>query len=79
MSDLPDNGWWPSETEAPVTQLLRKDGRNIAQVIRQTGNRWRAYSMIELNKSGTTGKPLADSVDTREEAKSLCEAYAEDK
>lgn len=33
--------------------------------------------MIELNKSGTSGKPLSDSsVATRELAKEQCEQYA---
>jgi hypothetical protein len=32
--------------------------------------------MIELNRSGTTGRPLADSVDTREEAQKQAEEYA---
>jgi hypothetical protein len=32
--------------------------------------------MVEMNRSGTTGKPLADSVDTRQEAQKQAEEYA---
>lgn len=75
--ELPSDGWWPEESAAPMCQWFRKGGKSIAQVVRQTGDRWRAFSMLELNKSGTTGKPLFGSVDTREEAKEQCERYAE--
>jgi hypothetical protein len=52
-------------------------GRPIGQVVR-AGERWRSYSMIELNSSKTTGKPLnpAGSVETRELAHAEVEAYA---
>jgi hypothetical protein len=75
---MPQNGWWPEEANAPMTQMYLVSGRPIGQVVRAAG-RWRSYSMIEMNKSGTTGKPLnADgSVETRELAKNEVEAYAE--
>jgi hypothetical protein len=74
MPDIPDDGWWPKE--APMCQWFRKNGRSMAQVVKQGDRGWRAFSMIELNKSGTTGLPLADTVATREEAMRQCEAYA---
>jgi hypothetical protein len=76
MDDMPVDGWWPAEADAPMCQWFRKGSRNISQVVRQSGQRWRAFSMVELNKSGTTGKPLADSVDTRQEAQKQAEEYA---
>lgn len=78
MSDIttPDNGWWPEDS--PVTQMLFKDKKQIANVIKQTIG-WRPFSLIELNASKTSGKPLSDSVATKEEAKIIAEKYADDK
>lgn len=73
---LPRDGWWPLEMDAPMCQWFRKGGRSVAQVVRQGGQRWRAFSMVEMNKSGTSGKPLFESVATREEARQQCEEYA---
>lgn len=74
---LPSDGWWPAEDNAPMCQWFLKAGRHVAQVVRQGNPKgWRAFSMIEMNTSGTTGKPLADTVSTREEAKQQCETYA---
>jgi hypothetical protein len=72
--EMPLSGWWPDE--APMCQWLRKDGRNIAQVVKQGPRGWRAFSMVELNQSGTTGKPLSDTVPTQDAAKKYCEEYA---
>jgi hypothetical protein len=57
--------------------MLFCDGKPIANIIKQTVG-WRSFSLIEMNKSGTTGKPLSDagSVETREEAKKQAEDYA---
>lgn len=76
IDDMPQDGWWPSEENAPVCQWFIKGGRRISQVVRQGPRGWRAFSMIELNKSGTTGKPLADTVETRQEAQKQAEEYA---
>jgi hypothetical protein len=75
----PQDGWWPAEADAPMTQMYFIAGRPIANIIRQPGilqRRWRAFSLVEMNKSGTTGKPLGDSVDTREDARKIAEDYA---
>lgn len=74
---MPQNGWWPEEWDAPMVQMFLVAGRPIGQVVR-AGGRWRSYSMIELNQSGTTGKPLNPSgtVETRELAQKEVEAYA---
>jgi hypothetical protein len=69
-------GWWPDEARAPICQWFSKADRRIAQVVKQGTRGWRAFSMLELNKNGTSAKPLADTVLTREEAKQQCEAYA---
>jgi hypothetical protein len=75
---MPQNGWWPEKADAPMVQMFLVAGRPIGQVVR-AGGRWRSYSMIEMNKSGTTGKPLntCGSVETRELAQKEVEAYAE--
>lgn len=74
---MPQNGWWPEEWDAPMVQMFLVAGRPIGQVVRAS-TRWRSYSMIELNQSGTTGKPLnpSGSVETRELAQKEVEAYA---
>jgi hypothetical protein len=62
-----------------MTQMFFFGGRPIANIIRQPGilqRRWRAFSLVEMNKSGTTGKPLGESVDTREAARKIAEDYA---
>lgn len=77
MMPMPQDGWWPPEESAPIMQMFLVAGRPIGQVVRASG-RWRSYSMIELNKSGTTGKPLNPdgSVETREGARIEVESYA---
>lgn len=75
MSELPQDGWWPEESDAPMTQMLSVGGRRIANIIKQTVG-WQAFSLIELNASKTGGNPLADSVLTREEARKQAEDYA---
>jgi hypothetical protein len=75
--DLPEIGWWPEEFT--ICQWYRFNGRSVAQVVKQGTRGWRAFSMIELNKSGTTGKPLDDTVESIEQAKQLCEDYAKRK
>lgn len=75
--ETPENGWFPEESQAPMTQLLFRAGKPIANIVR-SGVGWRGYSLVELNKSGTTGKPLGDGwVGTREEAKKQAEDYAD--
>lgn len=76
MSEVPQDGWWPEEANSPVTQMLFRNGKPVANVIKSSAG-WRSFSMIELNKSGTTGKPLTDgSVESRSEAKKQSEEYA---
>jgi hypothetical protein len=73
---MPQDGWWPEKDKAPMTQMFLVAGRPIGQVI-LAGKRWRSYSMIELNPSKTTGKPLGyTSVETRELAQAEVETYA---
>lgn len=74
--EIPKDGWWPDDDRSPVTQLYRMRGRSVAQVINQ-GKGWRAFSMVEMNKSRTSGLPLADHSYTRSEAKTICEVYAQ--
>jgi hypothetical protein len=74
--DTPQDGWFPEEAEAPMTQKLFRDGKPVANIVK-SGVGWRSYSLLELNKSGTGGKPLANgSVETREEAQKQAEDYA---
>lgn len=77
--DTPQDGWWPEEVNAPMTQMLFRNGKPIANIIKQSVG-WRSFSTIELNKSGTTGKPLSDagSVETRQEAQKQAEDYAKE-
>lgn len=74
--DTPDNGWYPEEDNAPVTQMLFKNGHPIANIIIQ-GSAWQAFSCIETNAQGSTGLPLGLKVATREIAKIQCETYAQ--
>lgn len=76
--DTPESGWYPpEEKDAPVTQMLIVKGKPIAHIIFQFPG-WRSFSLVEMNASGTTGKPLSEdgSVPTREQAKAQCEEYA---
>jgi hypothetical protein len=74
-NEPPQDGWWPEEANAPWTQMLFRRGRGVANVIKQpTG--WRPFSLTEMNASGTGGKPLSDTVSTREEARKICESLA---
>ena len=76
--DTPKDGWWPEEAHAPVTQMLFRDGHQIANIIK-TRHGWRSFSLLETSKSGTTGMPLDanGSVQTRAEAKHQAETYAD--
>lgn len=78
MSESPQDGWWPEEAQAPITQMLFSNGKPMANIIK-SGAGWRSFSLTELNKSKTGGKPLTDgSVVTREEAKKQCEQYVKE-
>lgn len=73
----PRDGWWPENADAPMTQMLFRDGRGMANIVKSS-NGWRAYSLLETNASGTTGKPLADgSVPSRLAAQGQAEQYAD--
>lgn len=76
-NEPPQDGWWPEEAHAPITQMLFRNGKGVANVIKQTAG-WRPFSLLELNASKTGGKPLSDTVSTREEAKKICEANQRD-
>jgi hypothetical protein len=73
--NMPKDGWWPDEESATVSQWLLHKGLRVAQVIRQSLSGWRAFSMVQLNKSGTSGMPLGPTVSTRDEARATCEEY----
>jgi hypothetical protein len=74
--ETPQNGWWPEESKAPITQMLFRNGKGLANIVK-SGIGWRAYSLVEMNKSGTSGKPLAAvSVETRLEAQRQAEEYS---
>lgn len=76
--DTPQDGWFPEDDNAPITQMLFKNGHPIANIIKQGNDGWRSYSSVETNDQSSTGRPLssAGSVATREEAKAQCETYA---
>lgn len=71
-SATPQDGWWPEWSIAPVTQMLFREGKLVANVIKRS-NGWRPFSLTELNRSGTGGTLLSDTVTTREEAMKICE------
>jgi hypothetical protein len=73
---MPMDGWWPDDDHSPVTQIFRMRGNNIAQIVNCGKTGWRAFSMVEINHNGTTGKPLGDVV-SRAYAKVFCEEYAQ--
>jgi ferritin-like protein len=81
MADTPQNGWWPDEESATVTQMFFKDGKptgNIVKITSSTSITWRAYDLTKMNKSGTGANPITDgSVATREEAKQQVEKHVE--
>ena len=75
MAETPQEGWWPLESNAPITQMFFQGGKGVANIVK-TSLGWRAYSLTELNDSGTGGKPIgAGSVSTREEAQKQVEDY----
>jgi hypothetical protein len=72
MNDTPQNGWYPDDESALFTQTLFKDGKMVANIVRQFWG-WRAFSLTELNKTQTTGKPIGDTVTLRSDAKLAAE------
>lgn len=74
---IPADGWFPVDEKAPMFQTFFKADKQIGQVVK-IGGKWTAYSLLELNASKTTGKPLG-TFDNREEAKKVIEEYAIDK
>ena len=76
-NEPPENGWWPEEAFAPMTQMLFRRGKAIGNVVR-TSVGWRIYSLIEMNNSGTGGLPLTKgSVKERSTARKQVEEYAD--